>query len=93
VQVIRAIDATKRKPPGTEVYTFYSLYDLWLFAAVLDTRVCEECRFFEEMGSLRGDMLRTWLKYHEIVDVNTIQANVHPNCRCTLTRYVHVPPP
>lgn len=90
LDVVSVVKATRRKPEGYEVYTFYSMYDLWLYQAVMDTRVCELCSKYEQSEYWRGDQLRTEFPYHEIMDENTIHALVHPNCRCYLVRYVEV---
>ena len=85
------MDAVKRVrksefPAGT---TFFSENDLWLFQETLDTRVCELCRTAAQIGIFRGNNLRVNFPYLEIVDVNTIYPNVHPNCRCVLHRILH----
>ena len=84
-----AVDAVPRIPhPQRRAVTYYSVFDHWLFDATLDSRVCELCRACEEIGTFRGDQLRTWFPSHEIVDENTIRANMHPHCRCYLLREI-----
>ena len=70
-------------PPST---TFFSIMDRWQYNAIMDTRVCELCRQYEDFGEFNGAMLRTFFPYLEIVDVGLILAHVHPNCRCYLER-------
>ena len=90
VQAIRVVKALPRKPEGYEQFTFYSEYDTWLFHSVWDGRRCPLCAMYEQAEYWRGDQLRTEFPYHEIVDENTIEAHVHPNCRCILVRLLEV---
>lgn len=93
---MRAVqEAKKRITPGVkhvpgEDATFFSVHDVWLYDARLDSKVCPVCRANEDYadahGGFRGDHLRAHFPYLEIVDVATIKAKVHPNCRCLLLR-------
>jgi len=74
--------------------TFFSVLDRWLYYAVSDTKVCPTCMFFENQqpaGGYSGDWLRGNFPYLEILDVDEIAANVHPNCRCVLKRIINLP--
>lgn len=68
--------------------TFFSENDVWLFDATLDTKVCPLCRAADEISQFRGNNLRMNFPYLEIIDENTIEPNVHPNCRCVLKRVI-----
>lgn len=85
----RRIKPGHRHVPG-ETATFFSVHDVWLYQARSDTKVCPVCRENEIWsnlhGGFRGDHLRAHFPWLEIQDVNTIKANVHPNCRCLLVR-------
>lgn len=88
--MVKAVEATKRIHPRSIATlgkaTFYSEQDVWLFQGVLDTKICPVCQTAVDIGEFRGNHLRMDFPYHEIVDVDTIDANVHPHCRCTLVR-------
>ena len=85
VKAVQRIQVEHRHEPGPTA-TFFSVHDVWLYVAVMDTRVCLVCRDHEQTGEFRGNHLRATFPYLEIIDVGTIEANVHPNCRCYLTR-------
>lgn len=82
-------EATKRIPPGA-THTFFSKYDLWMYNAVLDDKLCDICLKYEENPRFFGDQIRTEFPYLEIINENTIKTHTHmprdDNCRCTLTR-------
>jgi len=52
----------------------------------MDNRTCPACNEMDRVGKFIGLHLRRYFPYLEIVDVDTIKANVHPNCRCYLVR-------
>lgn len=91
----RRIEPEHRHRPG-ETATFFSEHDIWLYVAVMDAKVCEACRRNEDWndryGGFRGTHLRAHFPFLEIIDVNTIAANVHPNCRCYLVRLLESKP-
>jgi hypothetical protein len=91
ISAVRAVAAIKRidREQYPETVTFFSEKDQWIFNAVSDIRVCELCLSFEDIGIFSGDLLRTFFPYLEIVDVDEIEANVHPNCRCMLKRIIN----
>lgn len=92
VQAVRAVQqvvegAQKRRLfPTRYGVTFFSKHDVWLYHAVMDTKVCLTCRYYEEIGQFLGNHIRLIFPYLEIIDENTIEVNVHPNCRCYLAR-------
>jgi len=90
VSIVRAVrEATKRIPkPQRSGVTYFSMWDTWLFQSVFDARRCDVCDAHEVVDVYYGDQLRRWFPYLEILDENTIQANVHPNCRCYLVRKI-----
>lgn len=92
VEAIQRIPQSTMFPPRYRIVTYFSEQDVWLYQAVMDNRVCPICKGHEEhkgTGRFRGDHLRAKFPYLEIGDINTIQVNVHPNCRCYLTRLLH----
>jgi len=97
LEAVQAVEAVRKaqKRIDREQYpestTFFSENDLWEYDAVADTVVCEECRYYEEIGTFNGDLLRTFFPYMEIVDSDEIEVNVHPNCRCVLKRVINLP--
>ena len=72
-------------PPNT---TFFSILDRWQYSAISDTKVCLLCRQYEDIGEFSGNILRGLFPYLEIVSVDLIYPNVHPNCRCYLERVI-----
>ena len=96
VEMVQAVEAVKRIPPGQRPgITYFSVYDVWLFQARSDTKVCDLCRHYEEWGEITGNMLRAEFRYLTILDENTIGGQepdggglVHPNCRCYLMRQI-----
>lgn len=87
VEAVQRIKPEHRHEPGPTA-TFFSEWDVWLFDATLDTKVCNMCRLADQISVFYGDHLRANFPYLEIVDVNTIKANIHPNCRCFLHRKI-----
>jgi len=86
VQAVRAVQEAKKRIPPDIKKTFFSRFDVWIYNAVLDNKLCLKCLEFEKTPRYFGDQLRVLFPYLEIVDENTIKANVHPRCRCFLTR-------
>jgi len=78
-------DATQRKPPNSTV-TFFGRYDLWMYHAVLDDKLCDLCLAHEKHPRYLGWHLRLFFPYLKYVNDNKLMANVHPHCRCYLTR-------
>ena len=91
VQIVEAVEeARKRIPVGQRPgITYFSVYDVWLFQAVQDTKTCSLCNHYETWGEITGNMLRHEFPYLEIMDENTIKANIHPHCRCFLVRKLY----
>lgn len=88
IQVVEATqDAEKRIPPELRgKITFFSDYDLWEYHAVFDERLCDACSILADVGFFLGIHLRKYFPYLEIMDENRINCEVHPNCRCWLSR-------
>ena len=85
----RQVEALKRIPPDTPArITFFSVHDEWVFTAVFDNVVCPDCLGFENQ-TFTGNLLRAKFPDLEIVDLETINPNVHPNCRCRLERSLY----
>jgi hypothetical protein len=92
VAIVRAVQAAKQripKPQRTGI-TYFSAVDTWLFQEVSDARLCPVCQGHGEAERFRGNHLRSMFPFLEIVDLNTIKANVHPNCRCYLMRRIEL---
>lgn len=91
MEAVKRIKPEHRHEPGPTA-TFFSELDVWLYVEVMDAKVCLVCRrnarWSDMYGGFKGDHLRANFPYLEIVDVNTIKANVHPNCRCFLLRKI-----
>lgn len=83
---VQAVERRKKRVPPDSKRTFFSKYDLWIYNAVLDNKLCDLCLSYEKTPRYFGNELITKFPYLVIVDENTINANVHPHCRCTLTR-------
>lgn len=85
----RQVEALKRIPADTPArITFFSVKDEWVFTAVFDNVVCPDCLEFENLP-FTGNLLRARFPHLEIVDLETIIPNVHPNCRCVLERTLY----
>ena len=93
VAVLAHEGALKRKAPGFEPITFFGHNDWWVYHAVADTKLCDKCAQFYREYMFSGLNLRATFPYLIIVDENTIVANVHPNCRCYLTRLYEIEEP
>lgn len=84
VSVVRAVQAVKRHRIHTASY--FSESDLWLFDSKEDSETCELCNGFDYVGYFSGFFMYLTFPYLEIIDEDTIAANVHPRCRCLLRR-------
>lgn len=80
------MDALQRKPKEYKVLSFFGQYDLWLYVAVYDEKLCEKCEAFARTQVFRGTELRSIFPYLEIDDEDKISVNVHLHCRCYLLR-------
>ena len=71
-----------------DAVTFFSADDVWVFIPSWDAKQCDQCGDIAlGVPEYTGDSLRSSFPYLEIADVDTINANVHPNCRCILIRF------
>lgn len=90
IQVAKAVQAVIDRtwiPEDLKGSRFFSVEDLWIFIPHYDDRLCGECAEFAlGIPFIPGAQLRSSFPYMEILDENTIAANVHPNCRCELIR-------
>jgi len=68
--------------------TFYSVNDIWLYIEISDDKLCDVCHANAHMegGEYKGNRIRGFFPYHEILDINTIKVNQHPHCRCIMVR-------
>jgi len=89
MKAVRIVEAVRRiEQPQRAGVTYFSVHNVWLFQAVMDTKVCTLCRHYETANEWNGNALRSEFPYLEIVDEGTVKANVHPNCRCYLVRKI-----
>ena len=88
VQVTQAVRESKQRIPDEYrgKFTFFSDWDSWQYHYVHDEKVCPVCEGHGDMTVIIGSKIRLLFPYLEIVDADTIKANEHPNCRCTLSR-------
>ena len=86
VQAVQAVMDKKWIPEEFQGITFFGHWDVWLYHAVLDDRTCDLCRHYAEREPILGNYIRAAFPYLEIIDENTINVNIHPNCRCWLER-------
>lgn len=93
LEVVEAVKATQRIPHEEmpSGVTFFSRLDEWQYVGMTDGVICEACRGYEESGTFTGTMLRSLFPFLEILDIDTIAVNAHPNCRCYLERIVNLP--
>jgi len=84
IQVVEAVLDFEAKQ--REAVSYFTKFDLWLYHAVTDTKLCDRCAAFHKEFIFSGVHLQSKFPYLMIVDNNTIRVNVHPNCRCYLTR-------
>lgn len=88
VEAIAVVDALKRKPEEYRTQSFFGELNLWKYIPVYDPKLCDRCREHDVTKFFWGPDLRKEFPYLEIVDENTIEANVHPHCRCFLARVI-----
>lgn len=77
VEAVRAYEEAKG---------FFTEDDKWMFHAVLDYKLCDQCLSFAQTMRYRGDELKDKFPYLEVVSSDKIMANIHNHCRCFLTR-------
>ena len=94
LEVIEVVKATQRVPPEIPTgVTFFSRYDLWMYDATLDSKLCLDCLENESTPRYFGNELRPKFPHLRVLDTDTIggpepngNGLVHPNCRCRLRR-------
>jgi hypothetical protein len=84
VQIVSA--SLQRKPELYRTQSFYGKLDFWRYVPEFDKKLCDRCRGYWETYFFRGTELRSTFPYHKIKDEDTIDVEVHPNCRCFLYR-------
>lgn len=91
VEVIEAVEAVKRIPDTLKDHSFYGSSDVWHYIAILDDRLCDNCRQLSD-GNYLGIDLRALFPDHLIIDDDQILPRVHltlwgkDTCRCTMLR-------
>ncbi len=87
VEAVIAVEKTWKPKAYRDDVTFFSSQDIWTFIPSWQN-TCEDCaEFATGIPILTGDQIRGMFPYLAIVDEDTIDANVHPNCRCQLVRF------
>lgn len=86
IQIVQVVKAVQRKPSEYRTVTFFGEYDLWRFVPKFDDKLCPTCLGHAANEYFRGKYIRGLFPYLKIVDANTIDVEVHPNCRCFLIR-------
>lgn len=93
IEVVKVVKATQRKPEKYRRLTFFSRYDLWMYDAKIDNKLCLDCLENEATPYYFGTDLRSKWPHLRILDENTIGGEQpsgdgleHPNCRCRLRR-------
>ena len=84
--LVATVEAKNRVPDAYRV-TFFSPYDIWLYHAVYDFKLCDDCRAKAEQGVFMGNHLRANFPWLQIVSTDRIDVNIHPHCRCYITRW------
>jgi len=84
--IIQVVEAVDRIPPEYEEHTFFSSQDLWKLESIYDKKLCNVCRILAQDPYYYGNHLRHYFPYLEIINEDQIRANIHPHCRCILTR-------
>jgi hypothetical protein len=95
-QILKVVDATKRKSQELENVTIYGKSDYWHY--LLDSRFtnCENCKKFDGLD-FYGDEIRSIFPDHLVVSGSLIRVHVHmtlwgkPTCKCKLIRVVLAP--
>lgn len=86
-KIVQAVIDRSWIPEAYQGNRYFSQADLWIYIPHYDVKLCEECgQFALGVPFISGRQLRSSFPDMEIVDENTINANVHPNCRCQLIR-------
>ena len=71
----------------SSMVTFFTSYDYWRFNLISTvTKPCGKCQYYTGVGVLTGDLLQGMFPYLKVVDDDEIKCNIHPNCRCFLSR-------
>lgn len=79
-----------RFPKPLAEATQFTGMDWWHYDPVEDSKLCDLCQFYDNIGTFNGVVLQPTFPYLKIIDENTIKVNAHeprdPNCRCVLRR-------
>jgi len=81
IYAVKSVEEAKRRIYVDGV-TFFSKNDVWQYIEISDQKLCPVCRANARRngGNYEGAHLRASFPYLDILDVNTIQVNQHPNC-------------
>ena len=89
-RAVIAVSAKRRIPEEYKPQSFFGHLDLWDYRSHFDEKLCEKCEENMLKDVYRGSELQGKFPYLEIKDVNTIEVNEHPNCRCELWRITYI---
>ena len=91
IYAAKSVEEAKRRIYVDDV-TFFSKNDVWQYIEISDQKLCPVCRANASRngGNYTGASLRASFPYLDILDVDTIQVNQHPNCRCVLVRLYRI---
>lgn len=90
IEVVQAVQEVAEKtwiPANLDTsQTFFGVNDWWMYGKSYHPNMCHQCDFYGDIHFFNGGDIRLTFPYMEIVDDDTINVNVHPNCSCILTR-------
>jgi hypothetical protein len=89
VQVVLAVEKARQRIPEGSHKTFFGLNDWWQYDKSDSPHMCHQCDFYGDIKFFNGTDIRTTFPELEIIDDDTINPNVHPNCMCLLTRVLN----
>ena len=81
--------AARRIPDEFRGPSYFGMLDEWIYNTEESESVCPTCQE-NNLETFYGSELRVFFPFWMILDENTILPNVHPNCRCKLTRTTFV---
>jgi hypothetical protein len=89
VKAVQQIQKAKQRiPKEYKEYSFFSQNDLWIYNLMLTENTCNDCIARAQPFFYYGNRIRGLFPYLEITSENRIEALVHPNCNCFLSRVV-----
>jgi hypothetical protein len=86
VEAVLAVEKVWIPADMSQAITFFSDHDVWAPHGYPDEKICDRCADFIVSPLYHGDTLQSEFPYLEIEDIDLIKVNIHPNCRCWLSR-------